>query len=539
MVWTMENSVGREADKIACLAVPYTQGKCLDVGAGFSKCWPGMIGIDNCQDYGGQRPPGVDFVCEGTNLSLFVSESMDGVFSSHYLEHVVDYKACLKEWWRVIKPGGYLTLYLPHKNLYPNIGTEGANPDHKHDFMPRDIIETMREIAPSWTLLEDEVRDRANEYSFFQVYKKTSDGRHMADVWQRNPEGKKRCLVIRYGAIGDAVIAASVLPELKKQGFHITFNGEHKTIGVLKYDPHIDEFLAQGKDFVPNPALGAYWKQIEWEGRYDYILNLCESVEGPLLAIPDRLNGKYRYEARQTLMNKNYLEHTHDIAGVPHEFHQKFYYHRDELTWAKRQRKGLQGPVIAMVLNGSSHHKTYPWVDVVCAWLTEQTPSHVFLLGDKDSGKQLQDAIIKNMKENGKSTARIYGMCEHWSLREVLVFCQVVDCVVGPETGPMNCVAMEKVPKVIMLSHSSHENLTKHWKNTTVITPTRMECPCYPCHLLHYNWDNCTKVEETQAALCASKIKPEDVFKAILEALGVGKKRKAKKKKQAEILRIA
>ena len=30
--------------------------------------------------------------------------------------------------------------------------------------------------------------------------------------------------------------------------------------------------------------------------------------------------------------------------------------------------------------------------------------------------------------------------------------------------------------------------------------------------------------------MCASKIKPEDVFKAILEALGVGKKRKAKKK---------
>lgn len=539
MTWDVSTSVGFESDKVCCLAVPYTQGRVLDIGCGQRTVWPSLIGIDNCQDYGGQKPDSVSIVCEGTDLSMFANESTDGVFSSHYLEHVVNYKACLKEWWRVIKPGGYLTLYLPHKNLYPNIGTEGANPDHKHDFMPRDIIETMREVAPSWTLLENEVRDRDNEYSFFQVYKKTSDGRHLADVWQRNPNGKKRALIIRYGAIGDAVIAASVLPELRKEGYHITFNGEFKTIGVLKYDPNIDEFLPQGKDFVPNPSLGAYWKQIEYEGRYDYILNLCESVEGPLLALPDRLNGKYRAEAKAKLMNKNYLEHTHDIAGVPYVFHQKFYYTAEELSWAKQQRKGLDGPVVALVLNGSSAHKTYPWTDIICAWLMEQTPAHVFLLGDKDSSKQLQDAIIKNMKENNKPIGRIYGMCEHWSLRETLTFCQVADVVVGPETGPLNCVAMEKVPKVIMLSHSSHENLTKHWKNTKVLAPTKAECPCYPCHLLHYNWDNCVKVEKTQAALCASSIKPEDVFLAIVEALGAKKRKRGRPKKTAEILKMA
>lgn len=538
MTWTIDGPQGLESAKIAHLVIPYTQGKCLDIGCGFSKVWPSLIGIDSCFDYGGQRPESVDVVGEGTDLSLFANETMDGVFSSHFLEHVIDYKACLKEWWRVIKPGGHLTLYLPHKNLYPNIGTEGANPDHKHDYMPRDIIEAMRDIAPSWTLMEDETREKGNEYSFFQVYRKTTDGRHLADVWQRNPNGKKRALVIRYGAIGDAVIAASVLPLLKKEGFYITFNGEHKTVGVLKHDPHIDEFLIQGKDFVPNVQLGAYWKQIELDGRYDYILNLCESIEGPLLALPDRLNGKYRAEAKAKLMDKNYLEHTHDIAGVPHEFHQKFYYTAEELAWAKNQRKGLDGPVVALVLNGSSHHKAYPWMDIICAWLVEKTPAHVFLIGDNSSGKQLQDAILKNMRENGNSTARVYGMCEHWSLREDLTFCQVADCVVGPETGPMNCVAMEKMPKVIMLSHSSHENLTKHWKNTKVLTPTKSTCPCYPCHLLHYNWDNCVKVEETQAALCASSIRPEDVFEAIVESLGA-KRKKKKRAKTAEILRIA
>jgi hypothetical protein len=48
------------------------------------------------------------------------------------------------------------------------------------------------------------------------------------------------------------------------------------------------------------------------------------------------------------------------------------------------------------------------------------------------------------------------------------------------------------------------------------------------------------KVEETQAAMCASSIKPEEVFAAIMESLGVKKKKpRTNKKKQAEILRIA
>lgn len=174
MVWSATGKMGFESTKIAHLVIPYTQGKCLDIGCGLKKVWPGLIGLDNLKDYGGQRPPEVDVVAEAESLSLFADNSLDGVFSSHYLEHVVDFEACLKEWWRVIKPGGYLTLYLPHKSFYPNIGQSGANPDHKHDFMPTDILEAMKKIG-SWEMVENEERNKNEEYSMFMVFRKLED----------------------------------------------------------------------------------------------------------------------------------------------------------------------------------------------------------------------------------------------------------------------------------------------------------------------------------------------------------------------------
>lgn len=171
MVWDISTSCGHESAKIAHLVVAHAQGKGLDIGCGTMKCWPEMIGVDSLKDYGGQRPNAVDVVSKGEDLSLFGDKTLDYIFSSHFLEHVVDYKACLTEWWNKLKVGGNLILYLPHKKFYPNIGQPGSNPDHKHDYMPDDIINTMKEIG-SWELLENEDRERDNEYSFFQVFHK-------------------------------------------------------------------------------------------------------------------------------------------------------------------------------------------------------------------------------------------------------------------------------------------------------------------------------------------------------------------------------
>jgi len=63
--------------------------------------------------------------------------SYDFVYASHTLEHMVDADIALTNWWRVTKPGGYLLLYVPHRELYEKKRTLPSrfNLDHKHFFM--------------------------------------------------------------------------------------------------------------------------------------------------------------------------------------------------------------------------------------------------------------------------------------------------------------------------------------------------------------------------------------------------------------------
>ena len=122
MTWSADAPQGNEAAKVKYDIVQYTRGRGLDLGCGPSKAYPHFIGVDSGADtglFGIPMKPDVTSDC----LDLpFKSASMDFVFSSHLLEHVADTGAALAEWWRVIRPGGHLVLYLPHRDLYPNVG---------------------------------------------------------------------------------------------------------------------------------------------------------------------------------------------------------------------------------------------------------------------------------------------------------------------------------------------------------------------------------------------------------------------------------
>ena len=522
MTWSLETSNGFESDKIAALVVPYTRGVGLDIGCGMRRCWPHMIGVDSGHHFGARSDASVRG--EGDDLSMFADGSMDFVFSSHLLEHFPREKvpAVLAEWARALKVGGHLVLYVPSANLYPRVGELGANPDHKWDIHPGDIEEILE--GGAWTQLECEERDGTNEYSLFLVFRK-EDPERMYGVsrtpWGRNPGGKKRCLVIRYGAIGDQIMVSSILPELKKQGWHVTYNTTPDAQQILLHDPNIDEWLLQDKDQVPNEQLGPYWDQIA--ERYDKVINLCESIEKRLLATADTIEDRMNDDARRRILgNVNYLERTHDLAGVPHAFHSKFYPSDLERVQAEHFKRQAGGPVVLWTINGSSNHKVYPFTNTVIRWLLDRTPARIVLTADPGIGKVLQDAIMETLATDGADMKRIWGVAGIWPIRQALAFAQVADVVVGPETGVLNAVALDKVPKVIYLSHSSATNLTKHWRSARTITPPP-SVGCHPCHRLHYDWSRCHKSEATGAALCASEIKPEGLFRAIAMSLGAMK----------------
>lgn len=528
MTWTLENSQGFESDKIAAFIVPYTRGRGLDVGCGMKLAWPHMIGVDGGQHFG--RGAASIVVSDASELPLFADGSLDFVFSSHTLEHIVDTRAALQEWWRIIRPGGHLVLYLPHADLYPRIGEPGANPDHKHDFQPEDIVAHMGAVAgehhEGWTLVEDETRAETNEYSFFQVYRKEAGPVIARNIWQRHPQDRRRALVVRFGAIGDQLQTASVLPLIKEQGYHITYMTTPEAQQVLLHNPSVDEWLIQDRDQVPNVQLGAYIETVAQ--RYDKVINFCESIEGSLLALPGRPNHSWTAEARRKVLGTvNYQERIHDLAGVPYRFSPRFHPTEAERREALTFKSTLGGPVVMWAIGGSSNHKLYPFTDTVAAWLLEKTDARLVLVTGPDLA-DVEAGIVYALERHGADMARVHRTAGAWGIRRALTFAEYADVVIGPETGIINAASHLVTPTIVMLSHSSRENLTKHWRNTIVLEAERARTPCSPCHRLHIDWTYCPMVEETGGALCASNIRPAVVFAAIQRALGMAERRSNK-----------
>ena len=112
---------------------------------------------------------------------------------------------------------------------------------------------------------------------------------------------------------------------------------------------------------------------------------------------------------------------------------------------------------------------------------------------------------------------RLLQIGEKWKIRQAMTFCQLANVVVGQETGLLNCVSFEPtVRKVVLMTHSSKDNLTKDWPNTATMTG---DVKCSPCHRLHYEWSTCTQDKFTKAAACQTAISVFDVLKEIEPAI--------------------
>jgi len=60
-----------------------------------------------------------DIVADAKDLSMIEDNSVDILFAAHLLEHMghwYEITGILKEWCRVVKPGGYAEIYMPDLN---------------------------------------------------------------------------------------------------------------------------------------------------------------------------------------------------------------------------------------------------------------------------------------------------------------------------------------------------------------------------------------------------------------------------------------
>jgi len=525
MVWDINGRQGNESAKIRWELVPYTRGRGIDVGCGPYKAFDHFIGLDNGhhQVFGHSIKPDVK-IETAEKLEFFANSSLDFVFSSHLLEHIPPGEPCivtLKEWWRTLKIGGYLCLYVPADDLYPKVGEHGANPDHKWNVNYDAILELMEKVG-NWDMVEYQKRDQDDEYSLFFVFKKVGKGLHFS--W-RNEKPKKTVAVVRYGAFGDLLQASSVFAGLKAQGHHVTLYTSPPGHEVIIKDPNVDQIILQDKDQVPNHELGNFWAYIA--KKYDKFINLSESVEGSLLAMPGRTLHAWPPKLRHELLDHNYLEVQHKLAEVPHEPQVKFYTSLEEREWAEKEARKMtkDGPIIVWSLAGSSVHKTWPYLDeVVAKIMLDFKDAHIVMVGGPES------ALLEAGWEN---EPRVHMRCGKWTIRETMSFLDQADLVIGPETGVLNAAANMQVPKVVFLSHSTPQNLTRDWVSTVSLVSRNTTCPgrgnneVTACHQLHYGWTHCKRGEKTGVAQCQEDIPGTTAYEPIKHYIKEFYKRKA------------
>jgi ADP-heptose:LPS heptosyltransferase len=337
------------------------------------------------------------------------------------------------------------------------------------------------------------------------------------------PGRDKLACVVRYGGFGDMIQASSVLPALREQGYTVYVMTTPRGQEILANDPHVDGFLLQDTDQVPNEELGGYWEV--QARRFDRFINLSESIEGTLLAYPGRTNHGWPHAIRCRELDKNYFEWTADLAGVPFEPAARFYPTDAEREWATTwladfKHRAVLGRAarpmeyvptrfnILWTLAGSSVHKMYPHQDKVLQAVLNTFPEAVVTL--------CGDAFCRMLEAGWEKHPRVRCTSGELSIRQTMALAQLMDCVVGPETGVLNAVGFEPMAKVVMLSHSSANNLTKHWVNATAVTPSGTDC--YPCHQLHTDRRHCPEHEPTGASMCAWNTDPRRVYDAIAEA---------------------
>jgi len=309
---------------------------------------------------------------------------------------------------------------------------------------------------------------------------------------------------------------SSLFPWIKSQGYHLTLYCQSgQGYESVKHDPHVDRFIVQGRNQVPPQFLDEFWT--ETRKKYDKWVNLSESVEATLLASPGRANWEWPNALRAKYLDRNYIEWIHELAEVPSPFLPQFYSVLDERVWA-RKMADRGGRNILWSLAGSSGHKVWPHLDSVVANLMLTYPDvHVFLVGDE---------FCQVLEQGWEKEPRVHRYSGKWSIRQSMAFAEVADLIIGTETGLLNAAGHMDTPKIISLSHSSREMLTKHWKKTVVLEqPWGVGCPKQPCRQLHGAsghdpWEDCPKHEETGTSLCQFHIGPEMMWDAIESVLG-------------------
>jgi ADP-heptose:LPS heptosyltransferase len=327
------------------------------------------------------------------------------------------------------------------------------------------------------------------------------------------------------GGVGDNLVASSVLAPLKRAGFMTEVITQAPFHVVWENNPHIDRLVV--KQINEWPQGGLEWQQwFDNRGReFALFANFSHSMEHLIALLPAQTAFYWPLAFRRKLCDRSYIETVHDILGMPHEFGPLFHPTDVEKDRAAETKASIGGMVIGWCISGTRIDKIYPSAPIAIARIIKELDASVVLLGAPNKDIELAKVIQTNVEQqNGSIDGLHVGISTDaenpsWPIRRVLTMAAACDVMIGPDTGPMWGVAFEPVPKIVMLSHASPTNISKHWINTITLHARQSAVACWPCHRLHDTILTCVPNKQGNGAACISDISVETIIKTVRQLL--------------------
>lgn len=333
--------------------------------------------------------------------------------------------------------------------------------------------------------------------------------------------------VCRFGGIGDNLVAASVCPGLVLQGNKVEFiTSDHYGV-ILENNPWIDK-LSICKDGDQPGDGGLEWQRWFERRSHEYkggLYHLSHTIEMTLAFVRAQCQFWWSPEMRRKLAHKSYIDMAHEVCGVPLAPAPLFYPTPLERMRADETKAKMGSKVVGWILGGSRFDKVYPYSVQAISRIIKELGVPVMMSGTP--GKDFENAKIIE-RDVAKANGSVKGLHlalsksvenPNWPVRRGLSQLLTCDVIIGPDTGGMWACAFERMPKVMLLSHASPENITKHWYNTTTLTADPRRVPCWPCHRLHDTVDTCVPNKDNDGVACMSDISVELIVETVRSLL--------------------
>jgi ADP-heptose:LPS heptosyltransferase/glycosyltransferase involved in cell wall biosynthesis/predicted SAM-dependent methyltransferase len=444
----------RETDLCRERLLPYCSGKGLDIGCGDNKIDPEAIGVDI------EGSP--DIKADARQLP-FENGSMDYVFSSHCLEDLDDTGAAFAEWMRVLRIGGNLALYLPHKNYYPRVGTPGANPHHKHDLDLNTVLAALSETNEYEIVHLDEA-GTGGEHSFAMVVRKLA------------PKQAKQKVLVEYDAVvGDIMCIEPAIRSLKNK------LGGDTAITVRVTHPEL---------FRNHPCVSKV-EHTHFPRRYnDYQqhlqFNWMPTDDNRMMSLVERSASQIAVALEKDRCPKIYLDHW------------------DEVMLEKYHLPKAGGPKIA--------------IGVGARWPSRCWSRDKWLLLCQQLEKQLKAQIIQLGGESDEFFGYGLDLIGQTSPREAAAVLSRCDLAITVDSGLAHLAAAVGAPRVVLFGPVLPET-RMHTGIGRAVVATESDCRgCF--HTTGLNVSVCPKGHNN----CMERISIENVFNAVEQCLSEAKK---------------